>query len=131
MIKTIKRLLRKLTTGADVYDLTDVDTTEYVIRFKDIYLVVDEMSDGNYSVSWMRSPMGHVPIRDYWTASSPAKEKPLKAFKTFTADTGEKWTAVAWTDPQGGEVSSRLIISQELKARNSSQGSKSNNKEDV
>lgn len=51
-----------------VVDNTDVETTEYVIRFKDIFLVVDERSDGSYSVSWMRSPMGHTPIREYWQA---------------------------------------------------------------
>lgn len=58
-----------------VVDRTDVTTEEYVVRFKDIYLVVDEMSDGSYDVSWMRSPMGHVPIRDYWLATPPQRGK--------------------------------------------------------
>lgn len=71
MKDVITRLFRRVTTGANVYDTTNVDTTEYIVRFKDIYLVVDEMSDGSYSVSWMRSPMGHVKVRDYWLATPP------------------------------------------------------------
>lgn len=67
----IRNLLSSIRVGARVEDYSDVDTTEYVVRFKDIYLVVDEMSDGNYSVGWMRSPMGHVKVRDFWLATPP------------------------------------------------------------
>lgn len=70
-MEKLRELLNSIRIGAKVQDTTDVDTTEYVIRFKDIYLVVDEMSDGNYSVGWMREPMGHVKVRDYWLATPP------------------------------------------------------------
>jgi len=72
-MRKLSSLFSSIKMGAKVADHTDVETTEYIVRFKDVYLVVDEMSDGNFSVGWMRSPMGHVPVREYWKATPPKK----------------------------------------------------------
>ena len=75
----MRNIIASVRAGTNVKDYSNVDTTEYVVRFKDIYLVVDEMSDGNYSVSWMRSPMGHVKIRDYWLATPPKEDREVES----------------------------------------------------
>lgn len=54
-------------------DLTD--STETVIRYKDVFISVTEDKYGEItSIGWMRGLQTHTPVREYWTAIPPNKE---------------------------------------------------------